>query len=275
MTGEPFSLPAFTMADYNLYRIDDRIFFAFIFAGLIFCAVHAARRAFRQPVSTELPGGGSSHFDVKEEEIQRHTIFQRLFHWLNTVAVLTLTISGWMIYQPGGLYSGKPAVEGFFWHRWGAALLLVGIAFHMIYESFISKEPNPMAVNRREVRKIMATVRNFFGLSKAYPLPTKYHSGQILFHWAMAGNLFLLILTGFVLWKPLRDLLPLSFLGLGWNFIYYNRLFHGFLAATLAASLIVHFYFALMIKKNWVETKSMITGRVPAREYLETHSPLE
>jgi cytochrome b subunit of formate dehydrogenase len=275
MTSEPFSLPAFTMADYNLYRIDDWIFFAFTFAGLIFCAVHAARRAFRQPVSTELPSGGSSHLDIKEEEIQRHTIFQRLFHWLNTVAVLTLTISGWMIYQPGGLYSGKPAVEGFFWHRWGAALLLVGIAFHMIYESFISKEPNPMAVNRREVRKIMATVRNFFGLSKAYPLPTKYHSGQILFHWAMAGNLFLLILTGFVLWKPLRDLLPLSFLGLGWNFIYYNRLFHGFLAATLAASLIVHFYFALMIKKNWVETKSMITGRVPAREYLETHSPLE
>jgi cytochrome b subunit of formate dehydrogenase len=92
---------------------------------------------------------------------------------------------------------------------------------------------------------------------------------------AAAGNLFLLILTGFVLWKPFRDLLPISLFGLGWDFIYYNRLFHGFLSASLAASLIVHFYFALLIKKNWVETKSMITGRVPAREYLESHSPLE
>ncbi len=275
MTGEPFSLPAFTMANYNLYRLDDRIFFAFIFAGLIFCAVHAARRAFRQPVSTELPSGGSSLSDVKEEEIQRHTIFQRLYHWLNAVAVLTLTISGWMIYQPRGIFSARPAFDGFFWHRWGVALLLVGIAFHIVYESFISKEANPMAVNRREANKILAIFRNFFGLSKSYPLPTKYHPGQIFFHWAAAGNLFLLILTGFVLWKPFRDLLPLSLFGLGWDFIYYNRLFHGFLSATLAASLIGHFYFALLIKKNWVETKSMITGRVPAHEYLESHSPLE
>ena len=50
MTGDPYTLPAFTMADYNLYRLDDRIFFGFLLAGLIFCAVHAARRAFRQPV---------------------------------------------------------------------------------------------------------------------------------------------------------------------------------------------------------------------------------
>jgi len=46
-------------------------------------------------------------------------------------------------------------------------------------------------------------------------------------------------------------------------------------SATLGASLIVHFYFALLIKKNWVETQSMITGRVPLREYLHTHSLLE
>jgi cytochrome b subunit of formate dehydrogenase len=275
MTGEPFSLPAFTMADYNFYRLDDRIFFGFIIAGLIFCAVHAARRAFRQPVSTELPSGERGSSDVKEEEIQRHTIFQRIYHWLNAVAVISLTISGWMIYQPHGIFSARPAFDGFFWHRWGVGLLLVGIAFHIVYESFIAKEANPMAVNRREANKILAIFRNFFGLSKSYPLPTKYHPGQIFFHWAAAGNLFLLILTGFVLWKPFRDLLPLSFLGLGWNFIYYNRIFHGFFSATLAASLIGHFYFALLIKKNWMETKSMITGRVPAREYLESHSLLE
>jgi hypothetical protein len=75
MTGEAFSLPAFTMADYNFYRLDDRIFFGFIIAGLIFCAIHAARWAFQQPFSTVLPRGGTGSSDVKEEEIQRHIIF--------------------------------------------------------------------------------------------------------------------------------------------------------------------------------------------------------
>jgi cytochrome b subunit of formate dehydrogenase len=268
MTGDPYTLPAFTMADYNLYRLDDRIFFGFLLAGLIFCAVHAARRVFRQPVSTDLPTGGNPPSDSKGEGMQRHTLFQRLYHWSNALAVLTLTVSGCMIYQPRGISSEGTPFDWFFWHRWGMALLLVGIGFHLIHESFIARGVNPMAVNRDEAGKILAIFKNFFGLSKSYPLATKYHSGQIFFHWAVAGNLFLLILTGFVIWKPFRDLLPLSLFGLGWDFIYYNRLFHGFFSATLAASLIGHFYFALLIKKNWVETKSMITGRIDKNSLL-------
>jgi cytochrome b subunit of formate dehydrogenase len=272
MTVEPYSIPAFTMADYNLYRLDDRAFFGFLVAGLAFCAIHAARRAFRQPVPTGLPGSGSHPSGAMEEVLQRHTLFQRLSHWLNALAVLTLTYSGWMIYQPRGLSAEGNAFDQFFWHRWGPALLLVGVAFHVVYESFIARGANPMAVNRTQAKIILAVIKNFFGLSKSYPLASKYHTGQIIFHWAVAGNLFLLILTGFVIWKPIRDLLPLSLFGLGWDFIYYSRLFHGFFSATLGASLIVHFYFALLIKKNWVETKSMITGHVPLREYLDSHS---
>ena len=272
---EPFSLPTFTMADYNFYRLDDRIFFGFLLVGLAFCAIHAARRAFRQPVPTDPSRSANESSGGVEEVWQRHTIFQRVSHWLNALAVLTLTYSGWMIYRPLGVSSEGTPFDWFFWHRWGAALLLAGVAFHVVYESFIARGANPMAVNRAQVKIIMAVIKNFFGLSKSYPLATKYHTGQIIFHWAVAGNLFLLILTGFVIWKPIRDLLPLSLFGLGWDFIYYNRLFHGLFSATLGASLIIHFYFALLIKKNWVETRSMITGRVPLREYLNTHSSLE
>ena len=272
---EPFSLPSFTMADYNLYRLDDRIFFGFLVAGAAFCAIHAARRAFRQPVPTDLSSSRSHPPGTMEEVMQRHTLFQRMSHWLNALAVFTLTYSGWMIYQPRGILADGTPSDWFFWHRWGAALLLLGVAFHVVYESFIARSANPMAVNRIQAKIILAVIKNFFGLSKSYPLATKYHTGQIIFHWAVAGNLFLLILTGFVIWKPIRDFLPLSLFGLGWDFIYYNRLFHGFFSATLGASLIVHFYFALLIEKNWVETKSMITGRVPLREYLHTHSLLE
>ncbi len=260
------------MADYNLYRVDDRIFFLFIVAALAFCLIHAARRAFRQPQPTETHDTVS----VTEEEMERHNLFQRIYHWSNAFAVFTLAVSGLMIYQPKQV----PLIEGttsgwFLGHKWGVALLLVGIAAHLLYEAFIAKGVNPMAVNRAELRRIIAILKNFFGLSKSYPLASKYHFGQLFFHWLVAGNLFFLILTGMVLWKPFRELLPLSLFGLGWDFIYLNRILHGFFSATLLASLIGHIYFALFIKKNWPEAKSMITGRISSREYLESHSPME
>jgi formate dehydrogenase gamma subunit len=269
--SETYSFPAFAMTDYNLYRVDDRIFFGFIIAALAFCVVHAARRAFRQPKPTEVPSPPSGA--AAEEQMERHTLFQRIFHWANAIAVFILAGSGWMIYQPGQvpLMEGAPS-EWFLWHRWGVALLLVGIAAHIIREAFIAQEANPMVFNRAEVRRILSIFKNFFGLSKNYPLAGKYHTGQLIFHWAVAGNLFLLILTGMVLWKPLRDFLPLSLFGLGWDFIYFTRILHVFFSATLFASLIGHIYFALFIKKNWPEAKSMVTGRMPLREYLTSHS---
>jgi len=273
VTGEQFSLPAFTMAEYNLYRLNDEIFWTFIVAGLFFCIIHASRRAFRQPFPTELLHEPPAGTDSKEELTERYTLFQRIYHWVNTVAVFMLIVSGWMIYQPRKLTSVEvPPSSWFLWHRWGVALLLVGLGFHVIYESFIVRRPNPMAINLDEVKRILSIIKNFFGLSRSYPLAGKYHPGQIIFHWAVAANLFLLTLTGFVIWKPFRDLLPLSLFGLGWDFIFYNRLLHGFFSATLIASLIGHIYFALFIKKNWGETKSMITGRVLLHEYLRSHS---
>jgi formate dehydrogenase gamma subunit len=260
------------MTDYNLYRADDRVFFVFVAAALAFCIIHAARRAFRQPQATEAQEG----HPAKDEEIERHPLFQRIFHWANSAAIFTLLISGWMIYQPRQISAleGTPS-EWFFWHRWGIALLLIGIAAHVIQEAFVAKEANPMGFNRAEIQRILSIFKNFFGLSKDYPLAGKYHAGQILFHWAVAGNIFLLILSGMVLWKPFRDFLPLSLLGLGWDFIYFNRLIHGFFSASLIAGLIGHLYFALFIKKNWPEAKSMITGNISLREYLQSHAPLD
>ena len=266
MTEQPYSLPTFIMSQYNLYRLDDWIFWSLLIAGLTFCLIHALRRAFRQPFPTE-PGEEGSTLGI--EEIERHNLFQRILHWSNAIAIIALTISGWVIYQP--LSPARAASVWFFWHRWAVVLLLVGLAFHFIYESFLVRRPNPMAVNRTEARRISAILKNFFGLSNSYPRLSKYHPGQIFFHWLVAGNLFLLTLTGSIIWKPLRDLLPLSLLGLGWDFIFYNRLLHGFFSATLIASLFAHIYFAVLIKKNWKEAKSMFTGRIPSHEYLRCH----
>jgi formate dehydrogenase subunit gamma len=268
--SESFFLPAFTMAEYNLYRVDDRIFIVFVIAALGYCLIHTAFRIFLQPQ----PGEVSGIHPAGDEELQRHTLFQRIYHWANSVAIFTLLISGWMIYQPGQI----PTMEGtpskwFFWHRWGIALLLAGILAHIVREALVAKEANPMVFDRAMARRILSLFTNFFGFFREHPLAGKYHTGQIFFHWAVAGNIFVLILTGMALWKPFRGLLPLSLFGLGWDAIYASRVIHGFFSATLIASLIGHLYFALFIKKNWPESLSMLTGRMSLRKYLESHYP--
>jgi len=270
--SEPFSLPAFTMTDYHLYRVDDRVFYLFVIAALAFCLFHAAFRIFMHRQAAEArrihPAG--------DEELQRHTFFQRMYHWANSLAVFTLVISGWMMYQPRQIPNPEQTTSAwFFWHRWGIALLLVGVLAHIVHEAFVVKEDNPMVFDRTEVKRILSILRDFFGFFKKYPLAEKYHTGQIFFHWAVAGNIFILILTGMALWKPFRDFLPLSLFGLGWDFIYFSRVIHGFFSATLIASLIGHLYFALFIRKNWPEARSMVTGRLTLRESLESHSPVE
>ena len=269
--SEPFSIPAFTMADYHLYRVDDRIFYVFVIAALAFCLIHAAHRVFLQ----RHPAEGHGSHPAGEEELQRHSLFQRIYHWANALAVFALTLSGWMLYrQPPQIPNPEQTASTWFlWHLWGIALLMTGLLAHIVREAFVAKDENPMAFSRAAIERILSLFKDFFGFFKEHPPTGKYHTGQIFFHWAVAGNIFALILTGMVLWKPFRDLLPLSLFGLGWDFIYFSRVIHGFFSATLIASLIGHLYFALFIKTNWPVATSMVTGRTSLRESVESRSP--
>lgn len=258
------------MGAYNFYRLDESFFYFFALLALIFCVLHAARRAFRQPKPSEqiaAPIVGTQEF------LLRHNLLQRFFHWTNAAAVIILFVSGWMIYQPTDLFfSSPPPAYWFRWHLLGTAILIVVLTFHSIYESFIVRAPNPMAINQNELRRLRQMIKNFLGFSQFYPRSGKYHPAQIFFHWGVAINILLLILTGMVIWKPMRELLPLSLLGLGWQFIFYNRILHAFFSASLLSFLIGHIYFALFIKKNWPEAKSMITGKIKLLDYLEGHN---
>lgn len=49
---EPLSFPSMVMGDYDLYRLGDYVFFGLMGVAVLFCLVHAARRAFRQPIPT-------------------------------------------------------------------------------------------------------------------------------------------------------------------------------------------------------------------------------
>lgn len=265
-----------TMPGYTLYRLSDTIFWSVVLSGVLLCLCHAARRAFRHPLPTDAPPGRRGAAETAgDEEVERHTRFQRFFHWANFVSVAILLVSGLAIYRSPLLpFLEGSAASWFSWHQWFTPVFLALVAAHILYEYRAPSHIDHVWFGKEDWGGLALIVRNFFGLTGNYPRYRKYHPAQILFHWAIAGNLFALVLTGFVLWKPLRGLLPLSLLGLGWDFIFYNRILHGFFTATLTALILTHIYFGVFIKKNWAETRSMITGAIPRQEYVEYHQAL-
>jgi len=206
------------------------------------------------------------------EEVRRYTAPQRIFHWVNSVSVFALFVSGLAIYSPGLFASMNITTSTWFRvHMWFVPLFLAGIAFHIAHAAFFLDRLGNLWFGRAEQRRSIIIIRNFLGITREYPKIGKYHPAQILFHWAVVANLLALTLTGFILWKPLRHAIPLRLFGLGWDFIFFNRILHDFFTASLAALIIGHMYFAVMIKKNWPDLKAMLTGTISLDEYTRYH----
>jgi hypothetical protein len=68
------------------------------------------------------------------------------------------------------------------------------------------------------------------------------------------------VLTGAMLWAPLRALLPLRVLGLGWDVVFFNRVLHGWFTATLLALVLAHVYLAVLVPGNRSRPSSMAPG---------------
>lgn len=226
-------MPEASMPPYTLFRLPDTAFWLVVLCGALFCLGVAATRAVRPPApSGAFPWEGGA---------ERHTLFRRVFHWGSFLSVAILLFSGLAMYRSPILPDpGGPAALWFAWHLWGTPAFLALMAAHIIHEYRVSGEPLHMWLGRHGSRK--------------------YRPAQILFHWAVAANLLALAVTGAVLWKPLRALLPLSLVGLGWEFIFYNRILHGLFTATFMALLLAHVYFALAVRENWARMRAMLTG---------------
>jgi len=202
--------------------------------------------------------------------VKRYTAAQIAFHWVDTVCVGVLLVSGLGIYDPD-IFGGLPAATWYAWHSWFAVIFLFALGFHVVYDGLVLDELAFMWFGKRELERQRMIARNFLGLTRAYPKYGKYHPSQIIFHWLAAANVLALVLTGLVLWKPTRALFPLRMLGLGWDFVYSCRTLHDFFTATLIALLIGHVYFGIGIRKNWATARSMLTGKLPYEEYAKYH----
>ena len=200
------------------------------------------------------------------EEVPRHSLAARLFHWIMAAAMLALLITAFL---------PRVGVQ-FAWvtYHWIAGIVLTAsILFHIIHASFwldfwsIWPDKADMEdASRRWKRALGQTApppRRF----PKYPLENKMYHGVIV----LAG--LSVMLTGvFMMFRvrtPIFTRNPYLFGDMTWGLMY---VLHGLAGVGLIALIMVHVYFAIRPEKL-VITKSMIFGTLSREHYLEHHDP--
>jgi cytochrome b subunit of formate dehydrogenase len=237
-----------------------------LIAGLLFLIVHAVYvRYFSK--EKEFVGEISPELRARlPEQITRHSLAARLFHWIMAAAMFTLLLTAFL-----------PRVGVVFdWvtYHWIAGLVLTAsIIFHVVHASFFldfwSIWPDKI-----DLQDSWKRIQRFFG--KPAPLPRrsgKYPLDNKLYHGVIVLCGLAVTLTGvFMMFRVRTGIFPRNpylFSDMTWGLMY---VLHGLAGIGLIGLVIVHVYFALRPEKLAI-TYSMIFGSMKRDFYLSEHDP--
>lgn len=204
---------------------------------------------------------------MKDAQFKRRDAAQIAYHWVNAAAIVSLVVTGLAI------YFGFPGTADYFlWHLWAAWVLLAALVFHIWYTTIRFKHFHRMWVTIQDLRDAMKRIPGFGGAG-AGPAPKHgfYKVEQIALHWVLTAIVLGLVITGFILWKPARDVVGPFWMPWGWDAVFVARVLHQIFTFLLVALVVAHVYFAVLVPKEWPRLKSIFTGRVRLSWYLTQH----
>jgi formate dehydrogenase gamma subunit len=241
------------------------LIWVFLIAGLAFLVGHAIWITMTK--EEEFAGTTPANIAAQvPDKVKRHSLVARLFHWVQSAAMLTLLFTA---------FAPKMGYK-FAWVElhWEAGLwLIAAIVFHIIHATFFmdfwaiwpDKVDIDDAMNRAKIMQGQAAPkpRRF----AKYPFENKmYHMTIVLTGLTMA-------ITGFFMMYKVRNPLftrnPYIFGEMTWGMMY---VLHGLAGVSLIALVIVHIYMALRPEKREM-TMSMLVGTVSKDHYLHHHDP--
>ena len=190
-----------------------------------------------------------------------HPIWLRATHWLNALAVVIMTMSGWRIYNAAPFFDFKiakaitlggwlgGAIQWHFAAMWllaanGLVYLLCNIGSGRLAHKFFPLSP------RAIVADLLAALRG--RLSHADP--RQYNAVQRAAYLFVMIDAMLLVLSGLVLWKSVQFPLLRELLG-GYEAA---RRVHFFAMAAMAAFVAVHLAMVALVPRTFL---TMIRGR--------------
>lgn len=190
-----------------------------------------------------------------------HALWLRLTHWINAIAVVLMTMSGWRIYNAAPFWpftiASVPTLGGWLggalqWHfaaMWlltinGLVYLAVNLASGRLARQFFPVSPRAVA------RDLAAALRG----KLSHADMRHYNAVQRAAYLFVIVDLLLLVLTGLVLWKSVQFPLLRELLG-GYDFA---RRLHFLAMAALLLFLVVHLVMVALVPRTLL---AMLRGR--------------
>lgn len=190
-----------------------------------------------------------------------HPVWLRATHWLNALAVVIMTMSGWRIYNASPLFDFKfakaitlggwlgGAIQWHFAAMWllaanGLVYLLCNAGSGRIVRKFFPLSP----------RAVVADLLAAFRGQLSHADLRQYNAVQRATYLFVIADAVLLVLSGLVLWKSVQFPLLRELLG-GYEAA---RLIHFFAMAAMVAFVMVHLVMAALVPRTLL---AMIRGR--------------
>lgn len=242
------------------------LIYVFFGLGLVFLITHAVWLKFY--AKPEVFDGQTTPAEAAKlpEKIKRHSLTARLFHLVQSLAMLTLLFTAFL---------PKVGVQ-FDWIaiHWIAGLVLAAsIVFHIIHASFIM-DFWAIWPDKIDIQDAMRRMKRFRGEQAPPPRRfAKYPLENKMFHFAVLCAGLLVSVTGILMFFRVRNPWfvrnPYMFGDFTVGTIYF---LHGLAGVGFIGMVMIHIYFALRPEK-FPMTKSMIFGTIDKDHYIHHHDP--
>lgn len=198
---------------------------------------------------------------MKSQPSTIHPLWLRLCHWLNAIAVVTLIMSGWRIYNaapffpfsiPSGLTIGGWLGGALQWHFAAMWLLAINGLFYLginLLSGRLRRQFFPISLPAL-LSDLLAALRG--RLSHADP--RHYNTVQRVAYLFVMLDIVALVLSGLVLWKSVQFPLLRELMG-GYESA---RRVHFFAMSALVAFIVVHLVMVALVPRTLL---AMLRGR--------------
>jgi formate dehydrogenase subunit gamma len=200
--------------------------------------------------------------DVREGEVVRYNLKERVCHWLAGFSYLYLLLSGLSFFTPylywlAYVLGGGPTAR--FWHPWVGLIFFVSVLWmHSIWGGDVKITPE----DKKWEKSVEAYITN---QDEKLPPAGRFNAGQKQFYWVVFWGAIVLLITGVIMWFPEKMppqlhwiLPPIVFL-------------HVVAALATIAAFMIHIYMGIFFVEGGF--RGILWGSVPA-SWARTHHRL-
>lgn len=191
--------------------------------------------------------------DVREGEVVRYTLKERICHWVSGLSYLYLLLSGLSFFTPylywfAYVLGGGPTAR--FWHPWvGLVFFVCALWMHGIWRSDMNATPQ----DKQWEKDVKDYVTNH---DDRLPPVGRFNAGQKQFYWVMFYSTWVLLVTGIIMWLP--EMMPRGVHGVLPVIVF----LHVVAALVTIAAFMIHVYMGLFFVPGGAG--GIVYGRVSA-----------